>query len=54
MYMVGDIRYRFLVVVAVVESVVVRGVLGHSNLVQFLHWYNNMVELLELPHSSKP
>lgn len=43
---VGDIRYHFLVVVAVVVLVVVWKVLGHSNLVQFLRWYNNMVEPL--------
>lgn len=43
---VGDIRYHFLVVVAVVVLVVVQEELGHSSLDQNLHWYNNTVEHL--------
>lgn len=41
------IRCRYLVVVVVVELVVVLLEMGHSSLVQFLHWYSNMVGL---PH----
>lgn len=44
--MAGDIRCRFLVVVAVVESMVVLEEPGHSNSVQILRWCNSMVELL--------